>query len=125
MLDRLAYFAYALAIVLPIFILILIGTVEFGIVLHDYLILQSASREGARAATIGISQSAVEQRVRDFSPRLNNASLQVEVTNAQGVRGSTVIVRATYPVPLITHLMKALTGSSNFNLRAETLMRLE
>jgi Flp pilus assembly protein TadG len=113
------------AIVLPIFILILIGTVEFGIVLHNYLILQNASREGARSAAVGISQTAIEQRVRDFAFQLNNPSLTVEVTNAQGVRGSTVTVRASYPVPLITPLMKTMVGSSNFNLHAETLMRLE
>jgi Flp pilus assembly protein TadG len=113
------------AIVLPLFILILIGTVEFGIVLHDYLILQNASREGARSAAVGITEPAIEQRVRDFAFQLNNPNLTIEVTNAQGVRGSTVTVRATYPVPLITPLMKRLVGSSNFNLRAETLMRLE
>jgi len=113
------------AIVLPIFILILIGTVEFGIVLHDYLILQNASREGARSAAVGISEPAIEQRVRDFAFQLNNPNLTIEVINAQGVRGSTVTVRASYPVPLITPLMKNLVGSSNFNLRSETLMRLE
>ena len=113
------------AIVLPIFILILIGTVEFGIVLHDYLILQNASREGARSAAVGISEPAIEQRVRDFAFQLNNPNLTIEVINAQGVRGSTVTVRASYPVPLITPLMKNLVGSSKFNLRSETLMGLE
>ena len=113
------------AIVLPIFILILIGTVEFGIVLHDYSLLQSASREGARAAAVGFTQAAIEQRVRDFALDINNENLTIEINNAQGVRGSTVSVRTSYPVPLITPLMQSIVGSSSFNLRAETLMRLE
>ena len=113
------------AMVLPIFILILIGTIEFGIVLHDYSLLQSASREGARAGAVGFTQAAIEQRVRDFALELNNTGLTIEINNAQGVRGTTVSVRASYPVPLITPLMKSIVGSSSFNLQAETLMRLE
>jgi len=113
------------AMVLPIFVLILIGTIEFGIVLHDYSLLQSASREGARAAAVGFTQSAIEQRVRDFALELNNTNLTIVINNAQGVRGSTVSVRASYPVPLITPLMKSIVGSSNFSLQSETLMRLE
>jgi tetratricopeptide (TPR) repeat protein len=113
------------AIVLPLLVLILVGTVEFGVVLHDYLILQNASREGARFAAVGNPQAAVEQRVRDFAFQLNDASLGVEVENAQGDRGSAVVVRATYPVPLITLLMKTLTSVDNFGLQAESQMRLE
>lgn len=114
-----------LAIVLPIFILIFIGTVEFGIVLHDHLILENAVREGARFGAVGNSQAAIEQRVRDFSFQLNNGSLSVDVTNAQGVRGSTLTVQTTYPVPLITALMKSLVDSDKFNLSSQSQMRLE
>jgi Flp pilus assembly protein TadG len=113
------------AFVLPIFILILIGTIEFGIVLHDYLILQNASREGARFAAVGNSQTAIQQRVRDFAFNLNDGSLDVQVTNAQGTRGATVTVQASYPVPLITSLMKSVIHSDTMNLRAEAQMRLE
>lgn len=113
------------AIVLPIFILILIGTIEFGIVLNDFLILQNAAREGARYGAIGSSEAAIKDRVRNYSFHLNNGSLAVQVTNAMGTKGSAVTVKTTYPVPLITVLMKSIVHSDSFNLHAEALMRLE
>ena len=113
------------ALVLPIFILIVIGTIEFGIVLDDFLILQNASREGARFAAIGNTTADVQQRVRDYSFRLNTKNLTVNVTNAAGTRGTTVTVQASYPVPLLTVLMKSIVKSSTFNLNAKSDMRLE
>jgi Flp pilus assembly protein TadG len=114
-----------MAIVLPILVLILIGTIEFGIVLHDHLVLQNASREGARFGVVGNSRAAIEQRVRDFAFQLDDGSLGVEVVNAQGERGTALTVRASYPVPLITPLMQGLTEGEAFMLRAESVMRLE
>lgn len=113
------------AIILPLFVLVLVGILEFGIVFHDYLILQNASREGARFAAVGNPSSAIEQRVRDFTFQLDGPDLEIDITNAQGSRGSTVVVRASYPVPLITPLMVALTGADAFRLAAESSMRLE
>ena len=113
------------AIVLPIFILVLIGTLEFGLIFHNYLILQNASREGARYGAIGRTQSEIDQRVRDYAFSLNDPGLNVEIANAQGSRGGTLEVRATYPLPLITPLMQTLTGNPGITLAAESFVRLE
>ena len=113
-----------MAIVLPLFILILIGTMEFGIVLHDYQILQNASREGARFGTIGNSAASIEARVRSFAPQLTQG-LVVQVTGDGGERGAELTVRATYPVPLVTALLREIVGANAFQLRAESHMRLE
>ena len=113
------------AVILPVFILILIGILEFGLVFHNYLTLQNASREGARFAAVGNPVASVEQRVRDFAFQLNDENLQVNVVNAQGVRGSTLEVRVSYPLPLITPLMQTLTGEPSFELAAKSFARLE
>lgn len=114
------------AIVLPIFILILVGTMEFGIILHNYLILQNASREGARFGAIGNSQNAIIQRVKDYAFHLKGNSVNVTVTYPEGSeRGDAVVVHASYPIPLITPLMATVTGNSTFTLQAESRMRLE
>lgn len=112
------------AIVLPVFILVLVGLIEFGIVLHTNIILQNASREGARFGAIGSSKTDIEQRVRDFAPELSK-SLSVDVKNAQGPRGTTLVVTTTYPVPLMTNMVRAITKTKDFTLSAETQMRLE
>ena len=114
-----------MAIMLPIFILILIGIVEFGLIMHENLILQNATREAARFGSLGTSEAAIEDRARDFALQLNNGSLTVNVANAQGERGSTLIVKTSYPVPLLTKSMAVLTGGKTFTLRAEARMRLE
>jgi Flp pilus assembly protein TadG len=99
--------------------------IEFGLVLHTNIILQNASREGARFAAIGKSKTEVIQRVRDFATDLDPKSMNVDVKNAQGNRGTTVVVTATYPVPLMTTMIKSITKTNTFNLSAETQMRLE
>jgi Flp pilus assembly protein TadG len=113
------------AIVLPVFILVLIGLIEFGIVLHTNIILQNASREGARFGALGSTKTDIEQRVRDFAPELNSKSLTIDVKNAQGSKGTTLIVTATYPVPVMTNMIRAITKTTDFTLTAETQMRLE
>ena len=113
------------AIVLPVFFIVLIGIMEFGLVFHNYLTLQNAVREGARFAAIGSSEAAVEQRVRDFSASLDQGSLAINIANAQGNRGTIVTVDSSYPLPLITPMMKQLVGQNSFALAAEASMRLE
>lgn len=113
------------AIILPLFIIILIGVLEFGIVFHNYLILQNASREGARYGSVGHTAPEIEQRVRDFAFHLDTPNLSVTVVNAEGPRGSTLEVRANYPLPLITPLMQTLTGTPSFTLTSESFVRLE
>jgi len=113
------------AFILPLFLLILIGILEFGLVFHDYLILQNASREGARYGAIGRTQSEIEERVRDYSFALDDGGLTVQVVNAGGPRGSTLEVRASYPLLLITPLMQALTGNPTIALSTEAFARLE
>ena len=41
------------ALVLPLLLLIVFGTIEFGRVFNAYLVVSNASREGARAAAVG------------------------------------------------------------------------
>jgi hypothetical protein len=113
------------AIILPVFVVLLVGILEFGLIFHNYLVLQSASREGARYGAIGHPQADVERRVRDFAFHLDDQGLIVEVLNAGGVRGTTLVVRTRYPLPLITPLMQALTGNPSFTLASESYVRLE
>jgi Flp pilus assembly protein TadG len=113
------------AIVLPAFLLVLIGILEFGLIFNNYLILQNATREGARFGAIGSSEGNIEQRVRDYATDLNQSSLSVSVTGAEGNRGSLVTVDTSYPIPLITPMMSRIVGQDRFVLSAQAAMRLE
>ena len=109
------------ALVLPLLILILLATVEFGFAFREYQILQNAVREGARFSALPGSQvspinpnatlSAVQQYVIDYC---NNAHISSPVTAPEisidqnylisytaadgvtGVRGSMVSINHTH-----------------------------
>jgi Flp pilus assembly protein TadG len=72
------------AVVLPIFLLILAGILDFGLGLYSQMTIINASREGARLGVvqpIGVSPvAAVEARVRAMSAGLDQSKLQVIVT---------------------------------------------
>ncbi len=113
------------AMVLPLFMLIMIGTAEVGILLHDYLVLHAGTREGARVAATGSPVADIQTRVYNTTPSLNSANLTIGVTNAQGNRGTMVVVNATYTVDLITPMIETLMGQDPFPLSTQVTMRLE
>jgi Flp pilus assembly protein TadG len=94
--------AVELAIVLPLFAILLLGVLEVGSIVHDYQVLQNAAREGARfsanpANQISGSQNpgAVLQTIQDRVV----AYLQNEnITVSEG----DVVVDQAYPIPIGT-----------------------
>ena len=60
-----------LALVLPLLILLLFGTMEFGRIFHSYLVLTNASREGARAGIVGADDAGIRTKVKDVAALWN------------------------------------------------------
>ena len=55
------------AIVLPLMLLVLLGTIDFGMLFQRYEVVTNAAREGARIAVLpGYSDADVEARVTQF-----------------------------------------------------------
>jgi hypothetical protein len=55
------------AIVLPLMLLVLLGTLDFGMLFQRYQVVTNAAREGARIAVLpGYSDADVEARVTQF-----------------------------------------------------------
>lgn len=98
-----------LALILPIIVLLLFGTVEFGRVFYSYITVTSAVREGAREAAVGKTDVEIEARIREAAT-LSNADTQLQVisiTPAEGSRttGVPVTVEIVYNMPLIVPLI--------------------
>ena len=92
------------ALVLPILLLLVLGIMQFGIVLHDYLAITDAARIGVRQAAVSrldpAAAAAVEARVRSAAGDLDQADLDVTLTpsnSASWAPGSDVTVEVTYP----------------------------
>ncbi len=99
------------ALVLPLFLLLLLGIVQFGTVFRDYIALTDATRVGARQASVALSIQPPSARVPIIVARTHKAGVNldpnkmtvtVEPVRIDGVTpgweaSGDVTVRATYP----------------------------
>src|ERR1051326_2933900 len=81
-------------IVLPLLMLLLLGVMEFGMIMHDFLTLAHSVREGVRSAAIGNSVDQVRQQFhRAALPALTDSMVHIRYENKDGqwteVTGST------------------------------------
>jgi Flp pilus assembly protein TadG len=135
------------AIVAPLLLLLVLGIMEFGMIMHDYIMLAQGAREGARTAAIGRPVRDVQKRVMEASlpsvkPELvqissydANSGAWVAVADKPSGRENSVpsdgIVRVTikdYPHRMVTgNFFSWLPGYSNgtFKLNASLTMRRE
>lgn len=68
------------AIVLALLLLIVFGTIQFGIVFNRLQGLEAAAREGARLASVGASLEEVRSRVHQSQSLFNPSDVLVETS---------------------------------------------
>lgn len=116
-----------LALVLPLFLLLVFGMLEFGNVLNEYLVVTAAAREGARAAAVQAEEATVIAAVRTAAAAVDRGSLQVTVTPAAvpRTRGQAVSVTVTNLVTITTPLISAFFPSNPVVIQSSAVMRAE
>ncbi len=115
------------ALVLPILLVILTGIIDFGFLFNNYLLVSNASREGARSAVVGSSNSDIATVVNTFASTLDKNRLTITITPnlpAGRTKGVAVTVKVVYKYNLITPMIGAIIPSP-LNLTASTTMRCE
>lgn len=117
-----------LALILPIIVLLLFGTVEFGRVFHSYINITSAVREGARLGAVGRTDIEIEDRIRE-SVTLANADTQLSILKIYPVEsartpGIPVEIEIQYDLPLVTPLLGDILPNP-VPLKASATMRHE
>lgn len=131
------------AFLLPIFLLLVFGIIDFGRAYLSWLNVTTGAREGARAAAVGKPTDVIVDRVQGAVTGLNITSVQtgfcssaqgvlcITGINVGGAPGESVTVRVQYNFRFLTiPQIMALAGDSAFPggvlpLAAETTMRLE
>lgn len=115
-----------MAIILPILLILITGIIEFGFVFNAYLTLNNASREAARAISVGETSVQASDRVNVVAAQLDLTQISVIVTPADDNRdrGDSVNVKVEYTYHFFTPLLGGLLGS-DLNLSAESTMRVE
>ena len=114
-----------MAIVLPIFILLIMGIMDFGFLFQRYELVVNAAREGARLAIADdtLLDSDVELRVQNY---LTNAGLTGPATANAGPSTMTVsgVAIATRTVTVL-YSSDFLFLPGSVNLQAVSVMRVQ
>ena len=122
------------ALVLPLFLLLLAGMVDFGLGLNASITVTNAAREGARLGTTKPIASAIDARARAMTAGLDASKVDVATsckrptgstpatcTLATWQSGDSVVVTVTYEYKMIW----PLAMGNIINMASTTEMRLE
>ena len=130
--------ALEFAIVLPVLMLLLVGMVDFGVVLSAQTTVAIAAREGARTAALGQNEGAAENAARQAISSLPGASNVGTTTDAVCTKpdgsscslsdsdpdtGSTVTVTVAYVHTWLSPVFLGL--SPTVTLQGKSMMRIE
>jgi Flp pilus assembly protein TadG len=112
-----------LALVLPLLLLLILGILEFSVVVFSYHSITGAAREGARyGILLPDDQTGIEAAARSRVPALDQSALTVAVGRTEYTIGVTV----TYALDLMLEpVIEAVGGNSTLNLRSAATMYLE
>ena len=120
------------ALLLPVLLMILLGTIEFGMIMYSRELITNASREGARAGIVQVSPKPTAGAIRTIATTyltgtgINPANVTVTVTGAGGVNPATLTVNTSYRYPwLIPYIPIVLGLPRPFPLTGRAIMRHE
>lgn len=107
------------ALLVPVMLFVLFGTIEFGRLFVSYLVMVEAAHEGARIASLGGTSAAVVTAA-DAAVQMAGlapANLAVNVAGTPDgtgswVSGTPVSIALSYPLPIIVPLFWPILGQS-------------
>lgn len=121
------------ALVLPIFLLILCGIIDFGWMFYNQLALNNISREGARYAVVNTAPDNstdeifhhIDTYVEDTYPVLGDIDITVKYTAPLSPTGGDVIVSVEKEFSYLTPIISSVTGKPTRQLVSEVIMKVE
>lgn len=104
--------AVELALILPVLILLVLGTVEFGRALNTQITLTHAAREGVRVMAISNDLATAEVAAEEAAVLLNPARTTITIDPADCGPGDNVTMTISYELDSITGIAGpfSLTG---------------
>ncbi|NPV90006.1 MAG: pilus assembly protein [Firmicutes bacterium] len=114
-----------MALILPVLLLLLMGVMQFGLVMGSYLLMGNAAREGARLAAVGGTDSEIRARVSAVSGALDPDDLDITISpTGTRARGTSVTITLEYPVDIFLPLPAGVIPDP-LPLETFTTMRVE
>lgn len=113
------------ALILPVFMLLVVGMLEFGVIINQYLVVAEAAREGARSAALGNTNATVTTVSKAAASPINTSQLTVTISpTANRTSGTQVTVTVANPVQSITTMMSPFFPAG-FTVQGIATMRME
>ncbi|KUO51458.1 MAG: hypothetical protein APF76_13930 [Desulfitibacter sp. BRH_c19] len=113
-----------LALVLPVFLLLLGGVVETSRVFFTYLTVNHAAREGARLGVVGYDEINIMTKIKDSANGLSEELIEVEVSPINPSRGSHLTVKVSYPVQIYMPVISQIFDNPQW-VYGDATMRVE
>lgn len=122
--------AVEFALVLPLLLLIVFATIDFGRALNAQIVLTQAAREGVRLAALGGSQAAVVSRTQAAATGLSPVTVTINGCPPGAGPAADAVVSVSYPFSFVTPIaaIASFFGSgigSGFTLTAQGVMPCE
>ncbi len=120
------------ALVLPIFLLILFGILEFGWLFYNQLALNNICREGARYAVVSTAEDHdtegilrhIENFIEDTYP-MDDVSVSVTYTKPLDPLSGDVVIYVEKEYHYLTPIISTVTGEDTRTLSAQVVMKVE
>lgn len=117
------------ALILPLLLFLIMGIIQFGLILSGYVTVSNAAREGARVGIIEKDDLKVLAKVTQaFDSSATLSSPIVNITFPDGgsyTNGKPVSVEVTGQVAIVVPLMDTIFGGPSFEVSRTAVMRVE
>lgn len=117
-----------LAVVLPLLMLLICGTIEFGALFYNKQVVTNASREAVRAGIAGANNATMQQIASDYCGNrliglknaIPSALLNIVISPLDAENDLTVSVSLNYDL-----LFAPIIGINQIAVSGQTVMRME
>lgn len=118
------------ALTLPLVLLLICGMIEMGWLASTRQVLDSLTREGARAGMVATtktaSTAAVNTRITNMKPGYLTKPLNVTITysNPTSFKDGDITVKLTYDLPPLTPITSFLAPGGVFHMNSSCTMKM-
>jgi len=113
-------------LILPVFLLLLLGMVDLSRVISANFVIENATRSAARVGVVSISDTDIVTAIEDGTDSLDETTITYIITPSEGTRGSgdELSVEINYTVDILTPIISNVLGNS-IPISGKTTMRVE
>ena len=126
------------ALLLPILLIIIMGIIQFGLILSGYITISNAAREGARVGIIDKTSTSINSKVDetfDLSPTLSLTNVSdipdpgvtsnPYIVNNEFAPGQPLSVKVYGDVKIIVPFLDTILGQDYVRMSREATMMIE